>query len=85
MLKNDKGSITIMAFVVMLFISLYGALILGNSARKYQLQTNSIETIVRAYRFQGTDVNARDGELSQQELRRIYYNVGGARIEKPED
>ena len=81
MRKNNKGSVTIMAFVVMLFISLYGALILGNSARKYQLQTNNIETIVRAYRFQGTDVNSKDGELSQQELRRIYYNVGGTRIE----
>ena len=46
MLKKQKGSITIMAFVIMLFIALYGALILGNSTRKYRIQTNDINTII---------------------------------------
>ena len=80
MIKNERGSITIMAFVIMLFISLYGALILGNSARKYQVQTNNIDTIIAAYRYQGTNAEDRDSELTQQELERIYDNVGGTRI-----
>ena len=80
MIKNEKGSVTIMAFVVMLFISLYGALLLGNSARKYQVQTNNIETIIASYRYQGMNAEDRDSELMQQELERIYNNVGGKRI-----
>ncbi len=81
MIKNERGSVTITAFVVMLFISLYGALILGNSARKYQIQTNDIESIIASYRYQGMDSEERDSELLQQELERIYENVGGIRIE----
>ena len=80
MIKNEKGSITIMAFVVMLFISLYGALLLGNSARKYQIQTTNIESIIASYKYQGTDAEERDSELTQQELERIYQNVGGVVI-----
>ena len=80
MIKNERGSVTIMAYVVMLFISLYGALILANSARKYQIQTNNIESIIASYRYQGFGVEDRDAELTQQELERIYENVGGAVI-----
>ncbi len=81
MLKDERGSITIMAFVVMLFISLYGAIILGNSTRKYQLQSNSIESIINSYKYQGTDTDDRDAELTVQELDRIYKNVGGTVID----
>lgn len=80
MLKNERGSVAIMAFVIMLFISLYGAIILGNSARKYQIQTNSINTIIASYSYQGTTTEERDEELTIQELQRIYKNVGGEEI-----
>ena len=80
MLKNERGSVAIMAFVIMLFISLYGAIILGNSARKYQIQTNSINTIIASYSYQGTNAEERDEELTVQELQRIYKNVGGEEI-----
>lgn len=74
MFKNEKGSVTILAFVVMLFLSLYGAMILATSARKYSVQTKNIETITRIYKFQGLDTNE---ELQQQELIKIYKNIGG--------
>ncbi|MBR6252789.1 MAG: hypothetical protein IKR04_03010 [Clostridia bacterium] len=70
MLKKQKGSITIMAFVIMLFIALYGALILGNSTRKYRIQTNDINTIISAYK----------SDLTEQDLRRLYENSGGQAI-----
>jgi len=70
MLKKQKGSITIMAFVIMLFISLYGALILGNSARKYRIQSNDINTIISAYK----------SDLTEQDLKRLYTNSGGLEI-----
>lgn len=71
MLKKQKGSITIMAFVIMLFISLYGALILGNSARKYRIQSNDIDTIISSYK----------SDLTEQDLRRLYENSGGTVID----
>jgi hypothetical protein len=82
MLRNNKGSVTIMVFVAMLFISLYGALVLGNSARKYQNQTNNINTIINSYRFQGGGNPTPNGQkISQQELEILYENVGGEVIE----
>ena len=67
LLKNNKGSVTIMAFVVMLFLSLYGAIILGNSSRKYQNQTTNIKTIVSSY----------DKNMTDQDLARLYETLGG--------
>ena len=78
MLKNERGSVTIISFVVMLFISLYGAIILGTSARKYSVQTNNIDTIIRAYHYQGLDEYQ---ELTEQELIRIYDNIGGEKLD----
>ena len=71
MLKNTRGSVTMMAYVAMLFFSLYGAIVFGNSVRKYNIQTNQIQTIKNAYDFQMTD----------QELYRLYNNLGGGEIE----
>ena len=45
MLKDTRGSITMMAYVAMLFFSLYGAVVLGHAARKYKIQTDAIQTI----------------------------------------
>ena len=70
MLKNTRGSVTMMAYVAMLFFSLYGAIVFGNSARKYNIQTNEIKTIQNAYDFQ----------MSDQELHRLYENLGGVEI-----
>lgn len=69
--KDTKGSVTMMAYVAMLFFSLYGAIVLGNAARKYKIQTNAIQTIKNSYDFQ----------MSDQELYRLYDNIGAARIE----
>ncbi len=81
MLKNNKGSVAIMAFVVMLFISLYGAIVLGNSSRKYQNQTNSINAIISSYAFQGGDTSSNGKMVTQQELENLYYKIGGEKIE----
>jgi len=71
MLKNNRGSITMMAYVAMLFFSLYGAIVFGNAVRKYNIQTSEIQTIQNAYDFQMTD----------EELYRLYINVGAEEIE----
>lgn len=71
MLKNTRGSITMMAYVAMLFFSLYGAVVYGNAVRKYKIQTDAIQTISNSYDFQ----------MSAQELYRLYDNVGAQRIE----
>ena len=71
MLKDTRGSITMMAYVAMLFFSLYGAIVLGNALRKYNIQTNEIATIKNAYDFQ----------MSDQELYRLYVNTGSKEIE----
>lgn len=80
-MKHNKGSVTIMAFVIMLFISLYGALVLANSARKYQNQTNNINTIINAYKFQGGNATTSGRMISQQELEHLYQNLGGKEID----
>lgn len=71
MRKNERGSITIMAFVIMLFISLYGAIILANSTRKYKIQTTDIDTIINSYK----------SDLTEQDLKRLYENSGGMVID----
>ena len=80
-MKNNRGSVTLMAFAAMLFISLYGAIVLANSTRKYSNQTANINTIVNAYRFQGGDSSTSGQMISQQELEHLYENVGGTVIE----
>ncbi len=81
MKKNNSGSVTIMAVVIMLFISLYGSIILGNSTRKYNNQTNNINTIVNAYKFQGGNSSSGGKKTTVQELQHLYENVGGIVIE----
>ena len=81
MINNNRGSVTVMAFVVMLFISLYGALIFGTASRKYQVQTININTIINSYKFQGGDSTQSGQTLSKQELEHLYKNIGGAVIE----
>lgn len=56
-----------MAFVAMLFFSLYGAIVFGNAVRKYNIQTTEIQAITNAYDYQYTT----------EELYRLYNNVGG--------
>ena len=70
MLKDTRGSITMMAYVAMLFFSLYGAIVFGNAVRKYNIQTDEINTIINAYDMQMTD----------QELYRLYENIGGEEL-----
>ena len=70
LINEERGSVTIMVFVVMLFLSLYGAIILGNSSRKFQNQTNSIKTIQSAY----------NTDMSDDDLARLYDRIGAVRI-----
>ena len=70
MIKGTRGSITMMAYVAMLFFSLYGAIVAGNAARRYKNQTDAINSIRNSYDFQMTD----------QELYRLYYNTGAEGI-----
>lgn len=48
-MKNQKGSVTMIAFFTILIFSLYGILVFGRSASSYIRQTSSIETIQNAY------------------------------------
>ncbi len=71
MLKETRGSITMMAFVAMLFFSLYGAIVLGNAVRKYKIQSDSIVNIQNAY----------DAEKTDEELYYLYETIGAQVIE----
>lgn len=71
MLKGTRGSVTMMVYVAMLFFSLYGAIVYGNAVRKYNIQTDEIKTIKNAYDFQ----------MSDEELYRLYSNIGAEKIE----
>lgn len=71
MIKDTRGSVTMMAYVAMLFFSLYGAIVYGNAVTKYNIQTNEIKTIQNAYDFQ----------MSDEELRRLYVNTGATEID----
>ena len=70
LINEERCSVTIMVFVVMLFLSLYGAIILGNSSRKFQNQTNSIKTIQSAY----------NTDMSDDDLARLYDRIGAVRV-----
>lgn len=48
-MKNQRGSVTLVAFFTILIFSLYGILVFGRSASSYIRQTSSIETIQKAY------------------------------------
>lgn len=48
-MKNQRGSVTMIAFFTMLIFSLYGILLYGRSASSYIRQSSSIETIQNAY------------------------------------
>lgn len=69
-IKDTRGSVTMMAYVAMLFFSLYGAIVFGNAVRKYNIQTDEIKTIQNAYDFQ----------MSDQELYRFYSTSGAEKI-----
>ena len=70
MLKSTRGSVTMMAYVAMLFFSLYGAIVFGNAVRKYNIQTSQITTIQNSYDFR----------LSDNELQALYTNTGAEEI-----
>ena len=48
-MKNQRGSLTMIAFFTILIFSLYGILVYGRSASSYIRQTSSIESIQNAY------------------------------------
>lgn len=48
-MKNQRGSLTMIAFFTILLFSLYGIIVFGRSASSYIRQTSSIETIQKAY------------------------------------
>lgn len=48
-MKNQRGSVTMIAFFTMLVFSLFGILVYSRSASSYIRQTSSIETIQEAY------------------------------------
>jgi len=68
--KDERGSVTIMAYVAMLFISLYGAILLGNATRKYKIQSDEINSIKASYMT----------NIDGNELQALYYSVGGEAI-----
>lgn len=48
-MKNQRGSLTLIALFTILVFSLYGIILYGKSASAYITQTSSIETIQKAY------------------------------------
>lgn len=70
MLKSKRGSITLMAYASMIFFALYCILLCSNAARKYKIQTESINVITSVY----------SNEMSASELSKIYFDNGGSLI-----
>ena len=70
MLKDKRGSVTVMAYVAMLFISLYGAILLGNASRKYKVQTDQINSIMSSYNY----------NVEGNEIITLYKNLGGEEL-----
>lgn len=64
MLKNTRGSVTMVAFIAMLFFSLYSIIIFSNSVRAFVIQSNSIKTIKTVY----------SSDVSVEKMRDIYEN-----------
>lgn len=65
MLKSKRGSITMIAYIAMLFFAMYGVILYSNSVTSYTVQTKAIENIQRAYTEDATLEN-------MQSLYRLY-------------
>jgi hypothetical protein len=65
MIKNTRGSVTMVAFIAMLFFSLYSIIVFSNSVRSFIIQRNSIKTIQSVY----------SKDVSPEKMIDIYYNV----------
>jgi hypothetical protein len=61
---NNRGSVTMVAFIAMLFFSMYSIIIFSNSVRSYIVQGNSIKTISGVY--------SKDAEV--EKMKDIYEN-----------
>ncbi len=48
-MKNQRGSLTLIALFTILVFSLYGIILYGRSASAYITQSSAIETIQNAY------------------------------------
>ena len=72
--KNERGSLTMTAFVTLLIFSLYGILLFGRSASAYIRQTSSIETIQKEI----GSVNNMVRELTGYEMNSLAlpYGIG---------
>lgn len=48
-MKNNRGSITMVALMAMLVLSLYGVILYGRSVSAYLVQESQIEQLQRIY------------------------------------
>lgn len=49
MLKSNRGSITFVAYVAMLFFAMYGIILYSNSVSAYKVQSDAMKNIIEAY------------------------------------
>lgn len=70
-MKNERGSVTFIAYVAMLFFALYGIIIYSNSTNAYLTQSKAIENVKKAY----------DADYSTSELITIYNSIGAEPID----
>jgi cell division protein FtsL len=61
---NNRGSVTMVAFIAMLFFSMYSIIIFSNSVRSYIVQGNSIKTISKIY----------SQDVETEKMKSIYEN-----------
>lgn len=70
MLKNKRGSVTMTAFIAMIFLTIYGIIIYGNSVSKYIIQSNAIENIQSIY----------SNSVSMENMKTIFTKNNGKTI-----
>ena len=70
-MKNERGSVTFIAYVAMLFFALYGIILYSNSTSAYVTQSNAMDNVKKAY----------EGDYSTEELINIYKSIGAEPIE----
>ena len=62
MLKSKRGSVTLIAYVAMLFFAMYGIILYSNSVSSYSIQSRAIKNIQESY----------NSNVSLEEMRSLY-------------
>lgn len=67
MFRSTRGSVALMAYAAMLLFALYGVILCSNAARRYKVQSESIDVITNVY------IN----NMGADQLSKVYNDNGG--------